>query len=57
MHRLVARGLERVHLGAELGQLGAEVADALKRLFLLGRVQLLLGEGVVLVYCPGEGCE
>lgn len=38
-------------------QLLPEVADALKGLFLLGRVQLLLGEGVVLVYGARKGCE
>jgi hypothetical protein len=39
---LLARGLERLELRAEVGQLGAEVADALERLLLLRRVQLLL---------------
>lgn len=46
---LVAAGLEGVDLPAVGGQLGAEVADALVGLVLLGRVELLLGERVVLV--------
>lgn len=52
---LVARGFEGVHLCAEVGELGAEVAYPLVGLFLLGRVQLLLGEAVVLVDGAGEG--
>lgn len=46
---LVAGGLERVELLAVLGELGAEVADALVGLVLLRRVELLLGKRVVLV--------
>ncbi|TLD15154.1 hypothetical protein PspLS_10642 [Pyricularia sp. CBS 133598] len=54
---IFAGGLEAVELAAEAVQLLAEVADALKGLFLLGRVQLLLGEGVVLVHGAREGGE
>lgn len=46
---LVARRLEGVDLPPVAGELGAEVADALVGLLLLGRVELLLREGVVLV--------
>jgi hypothetical protein len=52
---LVARGLEGVEAGAEVGELGAEVADALEGLVLLGGVELLLRERVVLVDGAGEG--
>lgn len=55
VHGLVARGLERLELPAVLGQLGAEVAYALEGLLLLGRVELLLGERVVLVDGALEG--
>jgi hypothetical protein len=54
---LLARGFQRVELRAEVGQLGAEVADALDGLFLLGRVEFLFREGVVLVDGAGEGGE
>lgn len=40
---VVARGLEDVEAGAEVGELGAEVADALEGFVLFGRVELLLG--------------
>lgn len=46
---LVALRLEGVHLLTVGGELGAEIPDALVRLVLFGRVQLLLREGVVLV--------
>jgi hypothetical protein len=52
---LLPRGFEGVELAAEVGELGAEVADALKGFFLFGCVELLLGEGVVLVDGAGEG--
>lgn len=54
---VVARGLEGFQLGAEVGELGAEVADTLVRFFLLGRDGFLFGEGVVLVDGAGEGGE
>lgn len=49
VQHLVARGLQRIHLLPVGRELGAEVADALVGLLLLGRVELLLREGVVLV--------
>jgi hypothetical protein len=52
---LLPRGFERIELAAEVGELGAEVADALPGLFLFGCVELLFGEGVVLVDGAGEG--
>jgi hypothetical protein len=55
MRGLLACGLQRVQLGAELGQLGAEVADTLVRLLLLRRVELLLGQRAVLVDGAREG--
>lgn len=55
VHGLVAGGLERLELAAVVGQLGAEVAYALEGLLLLGRVELLLGERVVLVDGALEG--
>lgn len=54
---LIARRLEGVELAAVARDLGAEVADALKGLLLLGRIQLLPGEGVVLVDGLLEGGE
>lgn len=52
---LVAADFEGIDLLAVGGQLGAEVADALVGFFLLGRVELLLGERVVLVNGLLEG--
>lgn len=52
---LVALRLERVELFAVLGELGAEVSDALVGFVLLRGVELLLGERVVLVDGPLEG--
>ena len=47
--------LQGVELGAQVGELGAEVADALVGLLLLGRVQLLPRQRRVLVEGPREG--
>lgn len=41
MQGVLARALEGVELGAELGQLGSEVADPVVRFLLLGWVELL----------------
>lgn len=54
---LVARALGALELAAVRGELGAEAADALARLVLLGRVELLAREGVVLVDGALEGGE
>lgn len=55
VQRLVARRLEGLKLPPVRRQLGAEVAYALEGLLLLGWVELLLGEGVVLVDGALEG--
>lgn len=57
VERLVARALEGLEVLAVLGQLVAEIADALVRLLLLRGVELLLRQGIVLVDRPLEGCE
>lgn len=54
---LVAGGLQGLEVAAVLGQLGAEVADALVGFLLLRRVELLLGERGVLVDGLLEGGE
>lgn len=54
---LVAGGLEGVELAAVAGELGAEVSDALVGFVLLGGVELLLRERVVLVDGLLEGGE
>lgn len=54
---LVARAPGALELAAVGGELGAEAADALARLVLLGRVELLAREGVVLVDGALEGGE
>lgn len=54
---VVARGFEGLELRAEVGELGAKVADALVGFFLLGGDGFLLGEGVVFVDGAGEGGE
>ena len=57
LHGVVTGGLEAVELGAVLLELGAKVAEAVEGLLLLGRVELLFAEGVVLVERAGEGRE
>lgn len=52
---IVAPRFEPVELGAELRELGAEVAQALVSLVLLGRVEFLPGQGRVLVQRAREG--
>lgn len=49
MQHLVAFLFQGVKLFSVFGQLGSEIADALVRLVLFGGVELLFGEGVVLV--------
>lgn len=55
VHVFLALGFQRVQLRAEVVQLGPEVAYPLIGLFLLGGVELLLGEVVVFVNGPVEG--
>lgn len=55
VHVFLALGFQRVQLRAEVVQLGPEVAHPLVGLFLLGGVELLLGEVVVFVNGPVEG--
>lgn len=55
VQHVVARVLDGVELPAVLGQLGAEVSDALVGLVLLGGVELLLSQRAVLVDGSLEG--
>lgn len=55
VQELIARSLDGLEALAVLGELVAEIADALVGLFLLRRVELLLREGVVLVDGALEG--
>lgn len=52
---VLARALEAVEARAEVGQLGAEIADPVVRLLLLRRVQLLPRQRRVLVQRAREG--
>jgi len=55
VHGVLAGRLEGVGLGAVVSQLGAELAYPLVGLLLLGRLDLLLGQRVVLVDGAREG--
>lgn len=56
-HPFVVFGFYPIELLAVVGQLGAEVLDALVGLFLLGGDHLLLCQAVVVIYSAVEGSK